>query len=116
MDTQFLLSMIDREQFFELCNEPCENKFIDILAKNTLKMTDEQARNMMYRISKCSSVAEFQELDLKLRPKYLSLFKEKGLGIRQISRLTGENYYVVQKNIQSENRPLIVRPLIVLYV
>ena len=97
VDTQFLLSMIDREQFIELCNEPCENKFIDILAKNTLKMTDEQARNMIYQISKCSSVAEFQALDLKLKPKYLSLFKEKGLGIRQISRLTGENYYIVQK-------------------
>ena len=31
------------------------------------------------------------------RNKFLKLFKEKGISIRQISRLTGVSYYVVQK-------------------
>lgn len=33
-----------------------------------------------------------------MKVNYLSKLKEKGLGIRQISRLTGESYYVVQKS------------------
>lgn len=47
--------------------------------------------------AKCNNVAEFQNLDLKTRDKCLKKFKEKGVSIRQISRLTGISYYVVQK-------------------
>ena len=96
-DTQFLLSMITAEQLVKLCNEPCENTFIDISAKSSLKITDEQAQNVIYKISKCTNVAQFQALDFKTKIRYVSHFKEKGLGVRQISRLTGENYYMVQK-------------------
>jgi len=49
------------------------------------------------KISKCDSVADFQLLDEKCRDKFLKKFKEKGISIRQISRLTGVSVGVVRK-------------------
>lgn len=62
-----------------------------------VKMTDEQARKIIEKYSKCKSVADFQALSIAQRDKFLKVFKEKGLSIRQISRLTGVSFNVVRK-------------------
>lgn len=49
------------------------------------------------RFSDCQNVAYFQKLDLKSRDKFIAILKQNGLSIRQISRLTGVNYYNIQK-------------------
>ena len=49
------------------------------------------------RFSDCQIVAYFQKLDLKSRDKFIAILKQNGLSIRQISRLTGVNYYIIQK-------------------
>ena len=59
--------------------------------------TDEQAQKIIAKISKCKNVAEFQKLDIKSRDKYLKKLREKGLSIRQISRMTGVSFNVVRK-------------------
>ena len=48
-------------------------------------------------ISKCSNVSEFQQLEEKKRQRYIKKFKEKGVSIRQISRLTGVTVGIVRK-------------------
>ena len=63
----------------------------------TRRVIDEEARKIIKKYSKCENATEFQALDLKSRDKYLRKFKEKGISIRQISRLTGVSYYIVQK-------------------
>ena len=60
--------------------------------------TNEQAKAIIRKCSKCDTVADFQLLNPKKRDEYISLIKEKGISIRQISRLTGVSYYVVQKS------------------
>ncbi len=48
---------------------------------------------------KCENATEFQALEHKKREKYIRIFKEKGISIRQISRLTGITKGVVERII-----------------
>ena len=47
--------------------------------------------------SNCENLAEFQKLDSKSRDEYIAIFKQNGLSIRQISRLTGVSFGIVRK-------------------
>ena len=89
--------IIAKEDFASFNNEKVFDSCLDVEDKQKIKVTDEQAKKIIEKISKCKNVAEFQALNIKLRDRYLNLFKEKGLSIRQISRLTGTSYYIVQK-------------------
>ena len=62
-----------------------------------VRVTDEQARALIKRVSKCESVAEFQALDIPARDKYLRILRDEGLSIRQLSRLTGVSFNIVRK-------------------
>ena len=73
------------------------DKCLDIAEAVKIRLTDEQAQKIIEKYSNCCSVAEFQKLDTKSRDRYIVLFKKKGLSIRQISRLTGVNYAIIQK-------------------
>jgi len=97
IDTDFALSMMSKEKFVEFCNTKNKEYFLEVEEKRLLRLTDEQAKKIIVKVTKCENVAQFQLLDIKQRDKYLMMLKEKGLGIRQISRLTGVSYYVVQK-------------------
>ena len=70
---------------------------MDVEDKPKIKVTDEQAKKIVEKISKCKNVAEFQALDVKTRDKCLKRLRESGLSIRQISRLTGVSFNVVRK-------------------
>ena len=98
IDYDFVFELIDKKDFITFSNQKSFDKCLDIEEKSNFKVTDEQAQKIIEKYSKCKSVAEFQNLDIKIRNKYLSKFKEHGLSIRQISRLTGVSYYVVQKH------------------
>ena len=97
IDTKLVFGMIPKEDFYDFNSETVFVKCLDIEDKPTIKVTDEQAQKIIEKYSKCKNVAEFQALDIKTRDKCLKKFKENGLSIRQISRLTGVSYYVVQK-------------------
>ena len=60
-------------------------------------MTDEQAHKIIEKYSKCKNASEFQALDIKARDRCLKKFIERGLSIRQISRLTGVSFNIVRK-------------------
>ena len=61
------------------------------------RLTEKQATTEMRRITKCASSAEFQSLPKDKKEKLIAKMKARGLSIRQISRLTGETYYLIQK-------------------
>lgn len=52
-------------------------------------ITDEEAKSIILKVSKCKSVTEFQQLGVRKRNWYIKKLQKKGLPIRQISRLTG---------------------------
>jgi len=97
VDSEMVFEMISKEQFIVFNNEKNSDMCLDIDDKPLIKFTDEEAQKIIEKISKCRNVSEFQALDIKLRDKYLKKFREKGLSIRQISRLTGVSFNIVRK-------------------
>jgi len=97
INRDFVFDMIDKEQFIVFNNEKTFDKCLDIEDNPLIKVTDEQAQRIIEKYSKCKNVTEFQNLDITSRDKYLKKFKENGLSIRQISRLTGVSFNVVRK-------------------
>lgn len=95
-DIDFCYSIIDKEQFIDFHNELNDDKCLDI-EDNNFRLTDEEAKSIIQKISKCKTITDFQNLDIKKRDKYLKLCREKGLSIRQISRLTGISFNIVRK-------------------
>ena len=96
IDMDLLYSIIAKEDFVDFSNEYSDTTFLDVDIQKR-NVTDEEAVKIILKVSKCKNVTDFQAIDIKEREKCLSLLKKKGLGVRQISRLTGISYYVVQK-------------------
>lgn len=96
-DTDFVLDMIGKEEFIRFNNEFNDDKCLE-LEESSFRITDEQAKRVILKLTKCHNSAEFQELDKKTRDKYLKKLKEKGLSIRQVSRLTGVSFGVARKS------------------
>lgn len=97
VDTRFLYTIIRPNQFASFSEETENKKFHDIGSGQAIKLTDETAREIIYKVCKCRNATEFQSLEEVYKRKCLKKLKDRGVGVRQISRLTGESYYVVQK-------------------
>lgn len=77
--------------FAEDNNDTC----LDIF--DTFRLNDEEAKKIIEQYSRYKTVAEFQRLDSKSRDEYIAIFKQNGLSISQISRLTGISFGIVRK-------------------
>ena len=97
IDSDFVFEIIEKEAFKNFNNEKAYDICLDVSDKTNVKVTDEQAKEMIEKVSKCKNVAEFQTLSTTNRDKYLKKLREKGLSIRQLSRLTGVSFNVVRK-------------------
>jgi len=95
-DIGFVLEMIGKTEFVRFNNQVNEDKCLELEDKK-FRLTDEQAKKEMAKISKCDNSSEFQELDIKKRDKFIRAFKENDMSVRQISRLTGVNFGIVRK-------------------
>ncbi len=96
-DTDFAFKMISKNELERYTNEKNSDKCLEIENYQKIRVTDEQAKRIIENISGCNNIAEFQKLDIKYRDKFITNFKEKGLSIRQISRLTGISFAIVRK-------------------
>lgn len=96
VDTDFCLGIIDKEQFLDFNNEYNEDVCLEI-EKDNFRLTDDEAREIIFKISKCRTITQFQNLNIDKRNKCLKLLRAKGLSIRQISRLTGIGFNIVRK-------------------
>lgn len=97
IDTEYVFSVLPKKAFIEYNNEPSSAMCLDVEEKQLKRVTDEDARKIIKKYSKCENISEFQALPVGKRDKFLKIFKDKGISIRQISRLTGVSYYIVQK-------------------
>ena len=73
---------------------------LEIEAERRKAVTDEQAKKIIEKISCCSNVTEFQNMNAKYKPKMIQKIYQKGVSIRQIIRLTGTSKYNVEKFIK----------------
>ena len=97
VDTDYVLGMTTMEEFVGIHRQIVDRRCMDISDKVVVRVTDEQARALIRKITKCDNASEFQELDIALRDKCLKELREKGVSIRQLSRLTWISYGVVRK-------------------
>jgi hypothetical protein len=59
--------------------------------------TDNEAQDIIRKLCGTNSAAEFQILSREKKEKNIAVFRESGLSIRQISRLTGVSFGMVRK-------------------
>ena len=97
VDTDFVYSLMTKEQFIEFHKEENSDNCLEI--ENNFRLTDDEAKKIIYNVTKCKSIAEFQLLDKVKRNLYIEKLFLKGLSIRQISRLTGVSKKIVETNI-----------------
>ena len=97
IDTDFCLGIIDKEQFIEFNNEFNDDVCLDI-SNNDFRLNDDEALKIILKTCRCKSVSDFQKFDKIKRNYYIGKFYQKGLSIRQISRLTGLSRKVVENN------------------
>ena len=96
IDKEFIMEMIDIDGFIEFNNEVNEDKCMEY-DYSDYKITDKEAKEIIYKISKCENAEDFLLLDIEKRDKYIKKFKDKRLSIRQISRLTGVSFGIVRR-------------------
>lgn len=98
IDIDYVTEFVPKEDFEEYNNEIINASCLDIEEKKVFRVTDEEAKRIIKKYSKCKTVTDFQLLDIKERNKCIKKFKEKGVSIRQISRLTGIPKGIVERN------------------
>lgn len=96
VDIDFALDMMSREQLEEFHSEASEDTYLDI-RERPFRLTDEQAKEVIRKVSKCKNASEFQLLEIELRNSCIRKLRKEGLSIRQISRLTGVSKRIVER-------------------
>lgn len=100
-EAEFALSMFNEDRkkgimfFKKHMNEEEKTSCLDIDEKH--RPTDKEAQEIVRELCKIKNIVEFQNLNPEKRDKSIALLKEKGLSIRQISRLTGISFGIVRK-------------------
>ena len=95
-ETEFALSIMQKEDFLCFNNESNEDNCLDVENIN-FRLSDNDAREVIKKVSKCENSTEFQTLEPERRNYYIKKLRLKGMSIRQISRLTGISKGIVEK-------------------
>ena len=94
-NTTPVLKTMQLDEFISFNNADNDDTCLD--ETDTHRLSDNDAKEIVKKISNCNSVAEFQRLGIQSRTQYLKQLKENGLSIRQISRLTGFSIGTIQR-------------------
>lgn len=97
VDTDFILDIMLLDEFTAFNHEENTDKCLEIEEKEVVRLTDEQARAIISKISGSNSVSDFEKLTKDLKEVYVKEFKKFGVSVRQICKLTGMSYYTVQR-------------------
>ena len=96
IDKDFIYESVSKEAFIIFNNETNEDKCLDI-DDFTFRISDEDAKKIIRKITGCENTTELQLFAKEERNKCIKKMKNKGLSIRQISRLTGISKGIIEK-------------------
>ena len=96
----FVYQLISKEEFETFHNYVNADNCLEVTSSIKLRLTDEQAKKLIQKHTKCNSISEFQLLDTSNKNKYIKMLWELGVSIRQLSRLTGETKGMVEKRLK----------------
>ena len=101
IDAEFALGMVDRTAFAAFNNTPNSDSCLEITVPCRRAVTDTQAQAIIHKISRCNSVTEFQCLETIKKERFIKKIYDKGVSVRQLSRLTGTSKGMVEKWLKS---------------
>ena len=101
VDTEFALSMIESSEFTRFNNSPNSDVCMELTAPSRRAVTDTQAQVIIEKISRCSSITEFQSLEARKKERFIKKIYDRGVSVRQLSRLTGTSKGMVEKFLKS---------------
>jgi len=102
-DTQYALDLFgSREDLIEYLGQGNDDTVPDE-GDFDRRIQEERARETMRRITQCTSVSEFQQLDQHLRKEYVARMYLSGLSLGQIARFTGVVKSTVYKAVKAWN-------------
>ena len=97
VDVEFVFGMMDRDQFVNFHNQHDDENVLDI-RDSSFRMTDAEAKLIIREVSGAENTTEFLSLTIIDRNAFIKELKERGLSIRQISRVTGVSRGIVEKS------------------
>ena len=101
VDTAFALGMIERGEFTRFNNTPNSDSCLELVVSSRRAVTDAQAQGIIEKISHCKTITEFQSLEENKKERYIKKIYDKGVSVRQLSRLTGTSKGMVEKYLKS---------------
>ncbi len=102
-DISFILDMMAHDAFLDYNGTTASDKCLDI---DTVKkrLPDDVAKEIIQKISNCSSSTDFQKLPVLQRNEYLSQIHAEGVSTRQLNRLTGISVGIIQRTLNKKNK------------
>lgn len=97
IDTNFAFSIISKEDFIVYHSELNDDYCLE--NDERTRISDLEAKEIIYNLTDCKSVADFQVLDKHIRNNYIKVLHDYGLSVRQINRLTGISKKIVENNL-----------------
>lgn len=101
VDTDFALGMIDRSEFAKFNNTPNTDMCLELVTSVRHAVTDAQAQVIIEKVSHCKSITEFQGLTESKKERFIKKIYDKGVSVRQLSRLTGTTKGIVEKYLKA---------------
>jgi len=107
---QTVLNRLSIEELARLIDEEIpeekSEKVIDYEHKHSKKIErDEEAWKIITEVSGAANLAEFQAIERPQQKYYLFELKERGIGLRTLSRLTGVQYTIIIRATSAKKDP-----------
>lgn len=97
IDVKLCYSMMDRERFILFHNKKNNDSCLEVTYTVFRFMTDSVARNVIKSIMDLHMVKSLSDIKKSLRNSIIRQFREAGLSIKQINRLTGISIGIIKK-------------------
>jgi len=89
VDTEFAKELIGIKEFKRIHKEICNEHHLDIDDKHSLKLSDMDAKRIIYKRTGCKSPEEFVRLSVPKQKEYVRTLRDEGVSVRQIILFTG---------------------------
>ena len=96
LDQDYVFSILEKDEYEEFHKEENDNICMDFEEKE-YPLNDEEAIKLIKSVAKCEEMAQMQSFGREQLARTIKQIKEKGLSIRQISRLTGISKGMIEK-------------------
>ena len=100
-DYACIYSIMNPLELISYVNTESDEEFIDTDDIYPCRIDDSEARKLIIANTGCKCVSDFQHFDSETRDAELARLVENGLGIRQITRLTGAASGIIARAVAS---------------